>query len=76
MGYLENETAIRQNLKDAGCCEKQIHDLINEMKNGNRDIWQKKLSAHRCCLLDELHKEQRCIDCLDYFLYMVEKENE
>lgn len=76
MGYLENEKAVRQNLKDAGCCEKQIDELINEMKKGNMENGLKKLSEHRCCLLDELHKEQRCIDCLDYLLYMIKKENE
>ena len=76
LGYLDDETAIRQNLKDAGCCREQIDALLKEIKKGNVNQGLKTLSEHRCCLLDTLHKEQRCIDCLDYLVYRIKKEND
>ena len=33
----------------------------------------KRLAAHRRALLDSLHKEQACIDCLDYLIYQIRK---
>ncbi|MDE6469985.1 MAG: hypothetical protein K2L19_03065 [Eubacterium sp.] len=75
MTYSENEAALRQNLIDAGCNKKQSDELMNMIQNCEIKRCIKELSKHRCQLLDSLHKHQKCIDCLDYLVYMLEREN-
>ena len=75
MDYSKNETALRQNLTDAGCSREQTDKFINMIHNCERKRCMYELSKYRCQLLDSLHKNQKCIDCLDYLVYMLEKEN-
>lgn len=73
MQAYSSETEIIQNLQDAGCDTGTISKFMKEIKAGNVDIGLKLLAAHRRSLLDELHKEQKQIDCLDYLVYQIEK---
>ncbi|MDE5964914.1 MAG: hypothetical protein K2G65_05860 [Eubacterium sp.] len=73
--YLDDEKAIMQNLIDAGCSNKDIDELMEKLKEGDLMICMKKLADHRVTLLDDLHRHQKCIDCLDYLVYIIEKEN-
>ena len=34
------------------------------------------LARHRAALLDEVHKSEKKIDCLDYLIYQMEKKKE
>lgn len=72
--YLDDEKAVRQNLVDAGCSEKDIDELMEKLKQGDVMCCMKKLANHRVDLLDDLHRHQKCIDCLDYLVYKIEKE--
>lgn len=72
--YLDDEKAVRQNLVDAGCSEKDIDELMEKLKQGDLMLCMKKLADHRVDLLDDLHRHQKCIDCLDYLVYKIEKE--
>lgn len=72
--YLDDEKAVRQNLVDAGCSEKDIDELMEKLKKGDVMCCMKKLANHRVDLLDDLHRHQKCIDCLDYLVYKIEKE--
>lgn len=72
--YLDDEKAVRQNLVDAGCSEKDIDELMEKLKKGDVMCCMKKLANHRVDLLDVLHRHQKCIDCLDYLVYKIEKE--
>lgn len=72
--YLDDEKAVRQNLVDAGCSEKDIDVLMEKLKQGDVMCCMKKLANHRVDLLDDLHRHQECIDCLDYLVYKIEKE--
>ena len=72
--YLDDEKAVRQNLVDAGCSEKDIDELMEKLKQGDLMLCMKKLANHRVDLLDDLHRHQKCIDCLDYLVYKIEKE--
>ena len=63
------------NMKDAGCSEDTIHRFLlcyhtDDIKGG-----LKVLSNHRQALLDEVHKGQKEIDCLDYLVYQIEKNS-
>ena len=70
-----NSEAIIQNLKDSGCGEKTIKAFVNNFNDKKFSDGLKLLEAHRRALLDELHKEQKQIDCLDYLVYKMRKEN-
>ncbi len=73
MNSERNENAIIQNLKDAGCNQDMITAFINDLKEGYIDDGMKLLAAHRRLLLEELHREQKQIDCLDYLVYKMKK---
>ena len=72
-GY--NENAIVQNLIDAGCGQEFIAEFMDDLRKDNISKDLKLLAAHRRSLLDNLHKEQKRIDCLDYLVYRMTKEN-
>lgn len=69
------EEAIIQNLKDSGCGAETIEEFVEDMRKEKYSEGLKLLAAHRRVLLDELHKEQKRIDCLDYLVYKMKKEN-
>lgn len=65
---------IIENLKDAGCKEEDILSFLKELEEGNKKSSQQRLIKHRKDLLNELHRFQKRIDCLDYFIYKLEKD--
>ena len=73
--YLNDDRAVRQNLMDAGCSKKDVDELMEKFKKGELKLCMKKLADHRGNLLDNLHRHQKCIDCLDYLVYKIEKES-
>lgn len=68
-----NEEAIIQNLKDAGCDSETIHAFVEDIRSDRTEEGMRLLAAHRRSVLDELHKEQKKIDCLDYLVYTMKK---
>lgn len=70
-----DENAIVQNLIDAGCGQEFIAEFMDGFRKNNISEDLKLLAAHRRLLLDNLHMEQKRIDCLDYLAYKMEKEN-
>lgn len=70
-----NENAIVQNLIDAGCGQELISEFIEELRCDNISGDLMLLQKHRRSLLDNLHREQKRIDCLDYLVYKMTKEN-
>lgn len=73
MGSKYNEDAMIQNLKDTGCGQDIITAFLNDIREEKITDGLKLLSTHRRSLLDELHKAQKKIDCLDYLVYVLEK---
>ena len=65
--------AIIQNLKDAGCDSDTIEKFMADLQKGKEANGLKRLAAHRKNLLDSLHREQKCIDCLDYLIYQMKE---
>lgn len=70
-----NEDAIVQNLIDAGCGSETVAAIMEDFRAEKISEGLKLLAAHRRLLLDNLHKEQKQIDCLDYLVYKMKKEN-
>ncbi len=67
------EEDIIQNLKDSGCGAETIEAFVENLHQEKYSEGLKLLAAHRRILLDELHKEQKRIDCLDYLVYKMKK---
>ncbi len=68
-----DENAIVQNLIDAGCEKDFIAEFMEALRKENISKDLKLLQTHRRSLLDNLHKEQKRIDCLDYLVYVMTK---
>ncbi len=66
--------AIIQNLKDAGCAPEQIEEFLACMEAHKSKAELELLADHRDCLLEEVHRCQKKIDCLDYLTYQLKKE--
>lgn len=69
MDVNKSDDAIIQNLKDAGCDTETIANVMSDLHRGDGKSSLKRLDIHRKKLLDSLHREQKCIDCLDYLVY-------
>ncbi|MCI9274444.1 MAG: hypothetical protein HFE39_10920 [Clostridiales bacterium] len=71
----ESTESMIQTLKDAGCDSETIEEFMADLQKGKEACGLKRLAAHRKKLLDSLHREQKCIDCLDYLVYQMKKTN-
>lgn len=62
-------------MMDAGCGPQTIERICMLYRNGQVQDAAKALRRHRCSLMDSLHEIQRKIDCLDYLVRRMEKED-
>ena len=67
---------IRRNLSDAGLPTPLIGQFMDLVRRKKRNEQYHLLARHRMALLDELHRVQYKIDCLDYLVYAMEREDE
>lgn len=72
VNFKSGETVI-QNLKDAGCNADSIEKFMAFFENGNVKEQLTLLANHRKQLLNKVHKEEKCISCLDYLVYQIKK---
>lgn len=75
MNSISAEEKILRNLKDAGCGDDVIEKFFWLRKAGRTKEQMKLLSIQRAALLDRVHADQKMIDCLDYLVYELKKEN-
>lgn len=75
MNEMSEEERLFRNLRDAGCDETTIKRYLQFQKEGKRQEQLRILSMHRLSLLDQVHVSQHMIDCLDYLVYEMKKEN-
>ena len=68
-----DDKSVIQNLKDAGCDKKTAEAFMQYMYDGKTDDAVKLLKRYRISLLENLHIQQKQIDCLDYLVYTVQK---
>ena len=69
----DSQGCIRQNLLDAGCDRKTTESCMACFTAGAPAKMLPQLAKHRRALLDALHREQKRIDCLDYLVYTIER---
>ena len=66
---------LRQNLLDAGCGSDTVQRCMALAQTKNLPELMRILAQHRRTLLDTIHQSERRIDCLDYLIYQMEKQN-
>ena len=69
------EEIIIQNLIDAGCVRDFIMKFMDDYRNKDISGELSLLAEHRRSLLNDLHTKQKRLDCLDYLVYKMKKEN-
>lgn len=74
MNEIPEADRLLRNLSDAGCDEVTIQKYLQLQKEGKRHEQLRLLSMHRASLLDQVHVSQYKIDCLDYLVYEIKKE--
>ena len=67
------EQAVVANLADAGCDNEQLEQFMGFLKSGRKEAGLSLLAKHRRFLLDCYHADQKKIDCLDYLLYQMNR---
>ena len=60
-----SEDAVVENLRDAGCSSSQIECFLDWQEEERTADQLFMLSEHRKQLLDNVHREEKRIDCLD-----------
>ena len=65
---------LRQNLIDAGCSQELVQRCVALSEGERAAEVLRILSRHRRTLLDTVHQGEKQIDCLDYLVYKLEKE--
>ncbi len=66
---------IKRNLSDAGCSDCLIEQFLELEQTHQRNEQYRLLSLHRLSLLENLHRDQYMIDCLDYMVYSMQKDD-
>lgn len=66
---------IKRNLKDAGFNDLQTERFVACCKENDRSAQYRMLKKQKLNLLDELHKSQYKIDCLDHMIYQMKQED-
>lgn len=69
-----HEYTVKHNLLDAGCSDEAAAFVDQLYQAGKISDALLKMKMIRCDLMDELHKSQRKVDCLDYLIRQTEKE--
>ena len=72
---MSEEDKLLRNLKDVGCDDETIKKFFQLRAGGRKQEQYRLLSMHRALLLDKLHVSQQMIDCLDYLVYAMKKED-
>lgn len=75
MHYMENTEEVIQNLKDAGCDDETVTCFL-KMTGGERQGQLKLLEKQRRSLLEQVHKNEKQIDCLDYLVFQMKREKD
>lgn len=65
---------IYQNLRDAGCDAQTVENCMTFVKAGRHAQILPILFSYRATLLETIRCGQRQIDCLDFFIYKIQKE--
>jgi hypothetical protein len=74
IGHQNREDSLRQNLEDSGFTHDMIELYMKSHEKNEISEQIKFLSKHRCLLLDNVRENNKRIDCLDYLVNKIKKE--
>ncbi len=63
---------VDQNLRDAGCTVEMVKQFFFLQDKGKKDEQLELLFRHRKGLLEQIHRGEKQIDCLDYLIYQIQ----
>ena len=66
---------LYQNLIDAGCDEELTQKCMELAESNNSEKMIAILTGCRKSMLACIHEKSKCIACLDFLIYRLEKEN-
>jgi hypothetical protein len=66
--------SIIHNLEDAGCDDELTEQFFCLRETGRVEGQLRLLSKQRTILLDNIHSNQKRLDCLDYLINKIKKE--
>lgn len=72
-GHYASREDVLQNLRDAGCDEELIRCFCHFEAQGQTACQLRLLQQQRLRLLEQIHREEKQIDCLDYLAYHIQK---
>ena len=72
---VDPQFALIRNLNDAGCDAHTTEKILQFHAEGKREEELRLLKQHRRNLLNEVHDNQKKIDCLDFLTCKLEQEN-
>lgn len=73
MAQTITERDLILNLQAAGLDGSLLEEFLDCWKTGKTKEQLRLLSRQRAGLLEEVHREERQIHCLDYLVYQIEK---
>ena len=71
---MDREADLIQSLKDSGCDDETVNRINSLYQAGYIDDAIRGLRSFRGGLMDQLHKSQAKVDCLDFLVYRMQKE--
>ena len=75
MKNTNEEQEVIETLKDAGMSSTEIEDFLKIYNTDNVNKKCEYLFEKRKQTLNKVHKEEEKINCLDYLIYKIKKEN-
>lgn len=72
MGRAMDPGEMKQALRDAGCTGEDIACIMENA--GDSKGLLTLLARHRAALLEEVHRGEKKIDCLDYLIYQLKHQ--
>lgn len=72
---IDPQFALSRNLQDAGCDAYTAEAVMKLHAKGKTEEELRLLQRHRRTLLNEVHKNQKNIDCLDFLIFKLGQEN-
>lgn len=63
---LDKEDILRRSLIDSGCDKALTEECMRCFRDGTLDEMLPRLTKHRKCVLADIRKGQKRIDCIDY----------
>lgn len=69
-----NEKEIKDCLIAAQCNDNEIDELLSLIADCKNNEAIKILEQDRECILDNVHNEEQCINCIDYLVHKLKQQ--